>query len=481
MNYKVIFRILGYVLLVEAVLLLIPMLVAAIYRESLGCFIIAIAVAASAGGLLQLVPRDHKEIYVREGLVIVALSWLLLSVIGALPYMISGYIPSFTDAFFESVSGFTTTGATILKDFETLPHGLLFWRSFTQWIGGMGILVFVLAIIPLFGVRSVYLMRAEYPGPTKGKLVPKMQNSSVILYSIYIFLALLEVLLLALGGMPIYDAFIHALSTAGTGGFSNRALSVSYYNSVYLETVIGIFMLLFGINFNIFFFMLMRDFRSAYKSEELRSYLGIILAGIAIVTVNLIPYYNSVATSFRHAFFQVTAILTTTAFWSADFNLWPTASRFLLVLFMLIGASAGSTGGAIKVSRIVICAKAIKREIKRLLHPRSVNVIKLDDKPLAENVISSTCIYILMYVGIIVISTLLISLEGYPLETSLTSVIASISNIGIGLQNVSPASDFSFFSDASKFLLTLNMFAGRLEIFPVLALFLPSTWIRSKR
>nr|WP_122012137.1 TrkH family potassium uptake protein [Maliibacterium massiliense] len=476
MNYKAVLHILGRILLIEAVLLLLPVLVGLLYGESVIYFLCTICVLLAAAALCVLPRHEGGQIYAREGFVIVALSWVCMSLAGALPFYLSGYIPSFVDAFFETVSGFTTTGASILTDVEALPHGLLFWRSFTHWIGGMGVLVFVMAIMPMAKVRSVHIMRAEVPGPTKSKLVPRMKSTAMILYGIYILLTVMEIIFLLCGGMPLFDALVHAFGTAGTGGFGIKNLSIGYYDSAYIEVVVGAFMILFGINFNLYYLLLLGNIRSILKNEELRWYLGIILAAIIVITINVLQLFGDWGTSLRHAFFQVSSIVTTTGFSTTDFQLWPSLSRSILVVLMLIGACAGSTAGGIKVSRLVIAFKSARREIKHLLHPHAVDVVKVNGATVDENVVRATGVFICSYLGIILISTLITCVNGYDLETSTTAVISCISNIGPGLGLVGPMSNFSLFSPLVKLLLSLNMLLGRLELYPMLLLFAPSTW-----
>lgn len=480
MNYRAVFSILGRVLLVEAMLMVISAAVSLVYGEiaTMVSFLITLFVTAIAGWLMTRLRGERKQIYAREGFVIVALSWVLMSIVGAFPFYLTGFIPSYIDALFETVSGFTTTGSTILTNVEGLTHGLLFWRSFTHFIGGMGVLVFVLAIIPLISTRSVHLMRAEVPGPTKGKLVPKIKSTAMILYGIYIIMTVLQIILLVAGGMPLFDSVCHAFGSAGTGGFSIKNTSIEHYQSAYLETVIGVFVILFGINFNLYYLLLLRDFKSVFKNEELRLYLSIILASIILITINISGMYGSVLQSLRYAFFQVASIITTTGYSSVNFDLWPSLSRFVLVLLMIVGACAGSTGGGMKVSRLILLYKSVRREIKRLLHPRSVNIIEMDDKVVDESIVEGTKVFFIAYISIMFLSILVISSDGHDLETTSTAVISCLGNIGPGLRAVGPVGNFSLFSPGSTLLLTLDMLLGRLEIFPVLMLFLPVTWRR---
>ena len=479
MNYKAVFNMVFRLLLVEMALMMLSVLVALIYHENpLPLFLTVLAVsAASVTGLM--VCRGDTKIYAREGFVIVALSWVLMSAVGCLPFVISGYIPSYVDAFFETVSGFTTTGATILTDIESLPKSLLFWRSFTHWIGGMGVLVFMMAIMPLSNVRSVYIMRAEVPGPTKSKLVPKMKTTALILYGMYVAMTIIEVVLLIFGGMPLYDALIHAFGTAGTGGFSSKAASVGYYDSAYIDYVIGIFMMLFGVNFNLYYLILLKDFKSVWKSEELRWYLCIVFGSAIIIGVNIGKFYSNFFESFRYSFFQVSSIMTTTGYATTDFNKWPTLSKAILVLLMFIGACAGSTGGGMKVSRIIIGMKRFVNEIRRLLHPRAVQSIRLDGVVMDHTAVHGTLVFCFAYLAITALIGLIVTIDGHDLITSFTAVVACISNIGPGLELVGPVGNFAMFTPIVKIALSLAMLMGRLELFPILMLFLPSTWRRT--
>ncbi len=480
MNYRMVWRTLGRTLSIEAVLMLLPLSIALYHGESwrgLGYTILLLAAVSLA---LRFYKCPSELIYAKEGFLIVALSWIFLSLFGALPFVIDGAIPSFIDAFFETVSGFTTTGASILTDIESVGFGLLFWRSFTHWIGGMGVLVFMLAVLPLAESRSMHIMRAEVPGPTVGKLVPRARNSAMILYGIYFVLTIVEVLLLLLGGMPLFDAFIHAFGTAGTGGFSSKAASVAHYDSAYIDVVIGTFMILFGVNFNLYFYLLLKKFRDVRRNEELRWYLVIITFSVLSIALNIMPGNGgSFLLSLRHAYFQVASIITTTGFATANFDLWPEYARSLLVLLMVIGACAGSTGGGIKVSRLIIVTKSSICEIRHMLNPRSVNPVKLEGSVVDKQTVTSTLIFVLLYFFITLLSILLVSLDGFDFTTSVTGVIACISNIGPGLSMVGPSGNFALFSPLSKIILSVCMLLGRLEIFPIILLFSPGTWRRN--
>jgi trk system potassium uptake protein TrkH len=471
--------ILGYVLKIEA-LFMVPSVGIALYNKensSVTAFLISIAVLLAIGVPLSWKRPEKTVLYAKQGLQIAAISWLALSVFGALPFFLSGAIPSFLDCLFETVSGFTTTGASILTNVEAMARGLLFWRSFTHWIGGMGVLIFLLVIIPLSGGYSLNLMKAESPGPIKSKLVPKLKQSATILYVIYIVMTLIEVLLLYLGGMPLFDSFTHAFGTAGTGGFSIKNASIGYYNNAYFEYVIGIFMILFGINFYAYFLILVRKFKELLHFEEPRYYLLIIFAAVALITVNTVgSIHTSLSDAFRYAFFQVASIITTTGFVTHDFNLWPQFSRVILLALMVCGACAGSTGGGIKVSRAVLAAKSIKREFRRLIHPHSVEIVRLDRKPVRDETISQISVFLILYTAITVVSVLIVALDAFDFDTTFSSVLACLNNIGPGLGIVGPIGNYSGFGALSKIILTVDMLFGRLEIFPLLALFLPGMW-----
>ncbi|MCJ7835449.1 TrkH family potassium uptake protein [Cuneatibacter sp. NSJ-177] len=478
MNGKMISHILYKLMGVEGVLLLIPMGVAILYgEESYLSFLIVAAALIVLSLVLGAKKPKNPVIYAKEGLFIVGLTWLVWSIFGALPFVISGTIPNFLDAFFETVSGFTTTGSTILTDIEVLPRGILFWRSFTHWIGGMGVLVFVLAIIPLADKRSMYLMRAEVPGPTVGKLVPRTMGTAKILYAIYIGLTALQVILLMFGGLSLYDALVHAFGTAGTGGFSVYNASIAAYNSAYVDGVITVFMILFGINFNLFYLMIARKFAQAFKSEELWTYLGIIASSVLVITINIYSLYGNVMTSIRYASFQVASIITTTGYATADFAQWPYLSQMILLLLMILGACAGSTGGGIKTARVVILVKSVRREMKRLVHPRSVSVVRMEGKVVEEETVQGVHTYLLFYTAILFVSVLLIALNGFDVTTTVSSVLACLNNVGPGLgEVVGPTGNFSTLSYFSKVVLSLDMLIGRLEIFPILLLVIPSLW-----
>ena len=480
MNGKMVRYIVGRMLGVEALLLLLPTFVGVLYgeeKEALAFVIPALILAC----IFMIAGRKRPEgqaIYGKEGMVVVASAWITWSLFGALPFTISGSIPNFVDAFFETVSGFTTTGSSILKDVEALPQCMLFWRSFTHWVGGMGVLVFVLMLTNLDKKNSMYLMRAEVPGPEKDKLVPKTKSTARILYGIYFGLTLILVILLMLGGMNLFDSLIHAFGSAGTGGFSNYADSVGHFHSAYIDYVISIFMILFGINFNLYFFVLLGDYKAFWKNEELRVYLGIIATATILITVNTLNLYDSIADAFRYALFQVATIITTTGYATTDFNLWPMFSQCIIVLLMIIGACASSTGGGIKVSRLMIVVKGVKREIKQLVHPKSVNLIRINGKKISNETLLGVYVYLMAYALLAITSILLISLDNQDFATTFSSVMATLNNIGPGLSAVGPTGNFADFSMLSKIVFCIDMLAGRLEIFPFLTFLTMFAWRR---
>lgn len=466
------------ILLTEAALLLLPLLVAILYGESILPFLIPAVLLLVIGLILRSVRPGQTSLFARDGLAVVALAWIAMSAFGALPFCISGDIPHFVDAFFETVSGFTTTGASILTEIESLTYSGLFWRSFTHWVGGMGVLVFVMAILPMSDGHGMHLLRAEVPGPTVGKLVSRMSDSAKILYGIYLVMTIIEIVLLLAGGMSLFDACIHSFGTAGTGGFSCRNLSVGAYDNAYFDVVIGVFMLLFGVNFNLYYFLLVRRFRDVFCSEELRAYVLIVAAAVGAITINILHLYDSVWQSLRHAFFQVSSIITTTGYATTDFNTWPTFSKAILVTLMFVGACAGSTGGGIKVARLVILSKTSLCDMRRMLHPNAVSTVRFEGKPMGDKQIRSVHLFLTVYLMVFCVSCLLLSLEHKDLITTFTAVASCMNNIGPGLEIVGPMGNFSSFSYASKLLLSFDMLAGRLELFPMLLLFSPSIWKR---
>ena len=458
--------------------MVLPTVVALIYRESeVWCFLATMAVCLMVGMLLVRRKPKNQIFYVAESFVAVSLSWVLLSVMGAVPFVLSSYIPNPIDALFETVSGFTTTGASILSSVEQLPKCLLFWRSFTHWIGGMGVLVFLLSVLPMVGGSHMNLMKAESPGPIVSRLVPKVQMTAKLLYQIYLGMTILEAVILILGKMPIFDAITITFGTAGTGGFAIRNDSLASYTA-FQKNVVTVFMILFGVNFNFYFFLLMRKIGQAFKMQEVRAYFLIIASAIGIITVNTVSLCGNALQAFQDAAFQVGSIITTTGYATVDFDKWPQLSRTVMVLLMFIGACAGSTGGGIKVSRVLILLKSVKKELKQYLHPSAVEKIKMDGKIVEHEVVRSTNVFMVAYVLIFTVSVLLISLDEYDLVTNFTAVTATFNNIGPGLALVGPTGNFGFFSNFSKVVLIFDMLAGRLEIFPVLLLFSRETWKR---
>ncbi|HJA34428.1 MAG TPA: TrkH family potassium uptake protein [Candidatus Mediterraneibacter merdigallinarum] len=479
MNKKMIIYILGKMLGVEGALLLIPAVVSLIYGEKTGISFLAVAAVL---GVIYLVlgrrkPKNNR-IYGKEGFAVVGLAWVLWSLFGALPFVISGAVPNYVDAFFETVSGFTTTGSTILQEIESLPRGINFWRCFTHWIGGMGVLVFVMMVTSLDDESAMPLMRAEVPGPEADKLVPKARSTARILYQMYFALTAVEVVLLMFGGMNLYDALVHSFSTAGTGGFSNRNSSVAFYDSAYIDGVITVFMILFGINFNLYFLLLLKNWKSALKNEELRAYLGIIAAAIAIITVNILNIYENVFHAFRYAAFQVASVITTTGFYTADYELWPELSKVVLLTVMFIGACAGSTGGGIKVCRFVILCKSIRQEIRKILHPNVVTMVKINGKKVNNDTMKGINTFFAAYIFILVISVLIVSIDNFDFATSFSGVLTTINNVGPGISKVGPVENFHMFSPLSKLVFCFDMLVGRLEIFPYLLLLSPDLWRR---
>ena len=479
MNYRVISYILGWVLAIEGLFLAVSAAVGGMYGERAALSFLYAALICAALGLPAILKKPRRmAFFMKEGFVTVALCWIVLSIFGALPFVFSGEIPRFTDALFETVSGFTTTGASVVPDVEVLSHCTLFWRSFTHWIGGMGVLVFLLAILPLAGGSQMYLMQAESPGPSVGKLVPKTRHTALILYALYILLSVVEFILLLGGGMTVFNAVTTTFGTAGTGGFGIRNSSVADF-SPYLQRDVDVFMMLFGINFNLYFLVLIGRGRQALKSEELRTYLGVIAAATLLIVLNTRAAGVRLGETVRHAFFQVSSIITTTGFATCDFDLWPSLSKCVLVLLMLVGACAGSTGGGIKISRVLILIKRAGEELHKFIFPNSVTKIRLEKKILDREVVHTTSAFLIVYVFIFAISTLLVSAEGHDLETCFTAVAATFNNIGPGLSVVGPTRNFGFFSDFTKYVLIFDMLAGRLELFPMLILFSPRTWLKN--
>ena len=479
MDTKIVRYILCRMLGVEAALLLVPVLVAVIYQEKCGIvFLIPIVILCLLFWVVGRKRPEHGQIYGKEGMVIVALAWILWSLFGAMPFTLSGYIPSYVDAFFETVSGFTTTGSSIIPDVEVLPHCLLFWRSFTHWIGGMGVLVFVLVVTSLDRKNSMHLMRAEVPGPEKDKLVPKAMSTARILYGMYLTLTVIEMVFLVIGGMNLFDSMIFSFGSAGTGGFSNYADSVAHFNSAYIDGVITVFCALFGVNFALFYFMILGDFKSILKNEELRTYILLIAGATAAIMLNIHSLYPTIGKSFRYAVFQVVTVITTTGYSTADFAQWPMFSKAVLMMLTVIGACASSTGGGIKVSRLLVGIKCVKREIVQLAHPKSVGIIRIGGKKVSSDVLRTIYIYFIAYVGILIGSVVLISLNNFDFETTFSAVLTTLGNVGPGMAQVGPMGNFAEFSPLSKLILCFDMLAGRLEIFPFLVLFTAPAWRR---
>ena len=469
----------GQIIKLEAVLLVLPLAVSIIYRERCALsFLITALAALFVGFAVTLISKPgNRLIYAKEGFVIVALAWLALSAIGAVPFVLSGEVRSYADAFFETVSGFTTTGASVLTDIEGMSHGLLFWRSFTHWVGGMGVLVFIMAIIPSVCDRSIHILRAEMPGPVMGKLVPKLKQTAKILYLIYIVMTVLEMILLLCGGMSLFDSALHSFATAGTGGFGIKGDSIASY-SPYLQWVIAAFMFLFGINFNIYYLLLVRRFRSVLKSTETWCYIAICLISVSIITGNIYSIYGNLPDSVRASAFQVASLVTTTGFSTADFNLWPGLSKGILLILMFIGGCAGSTAGGLKVSRVVMMIKMIRREFMKMIHPRSVSAVRIEGKKVDDTTLNGVNVYFALYMVIYFAVFLLLCLEPFDFETNFTAVAACYNNIGPGFGAVGPMGSFSGYSAFSKIVLSATMLLGRLEIYPLLFALIPSTWTK---
>lgn len=484
MNRKMVFYMIGNILMLEAVLLLIGVFCSITYRESkvMFSFLITMAIAFVSGLLLRILNRTRdKNIYAKEGFAIVSLAWISLSAVGALPFVISGEIPSYVDAFFETVSGFTTTGASILKDIESMSKGLLMWRSFTHWIGGMGVLVLFMALLPTDTGRTIHIMRAEMPGPIIGKLVPKASSTAKILYIIYIALTALQCILLVLGGMPLFDSLIHTFGTAGTGGFGIKSDSIGSYTP-YQQWVITIFMLIFGINFNLYYLILMKKFRSVVKSEELWVYLAIVFVAVTAIALNIYPLYDNTADTLRHSAFQVATIISTTGYATVDFNLWPTLSKAVLFLLMFTGACAGSTAGGLKVSRVILLFKQVRSHLRHMLHPRSVEAVKLEGKSVDKETLSNVATYFVLYfICFGAIFALISVADSFSLETNISATAACFNNIGPGFDAVGPAANYAGYSAVSKWALAFGMLLGRLEILPMLLIFAPSIWFKKRK
>ncbi len=479
MNKKIVLKLNGYILLFDAIAMLLPMLVALIYKEREGyAFIPAILISVAVGLPLVFLKPKHKSLYAREGLATVAIAWIMISVVGGLPFFFSGDISNLIDCFFETASGFTTTGATILRDVEALSRCMLFWRSFTHWIGGMGVLMFVMALAPLAGGNNMQLIRAESPGPQVEKLLPKAHMNAKVLYGLYIGLTVLQIVFLLLGRMPFFDAVTTAFGTAGTGGFGIKNSSIGGY-STYIQAVVTVFMLLFSINFNMYFLLVAGKFKAVWKNEELRLFVAVVVASMFVITLNNFGLFENVFEAFHHTSFAVASVISTSGFTTVDFNTWPEFSKVILVFLMFVGACAGSTGGGIKVSRCLILLKSLKREFTSLVHPKSVKAININGKKLDDETIRRVNAYIICYILIFFASFIIISLDGFSFETNMTAVAATLNNIGPGLAAVGPIGNYADFSPLSKIVLLIDMICGRLELFPIMVLLLPQAWKRN--
>lgn len=480
MKKRLVFGILGKFMIIEAVLMFLPALVALIYGEyeEIFSFLITAVISAVIGIALYVQSPKNSEFYAKEGLVVIGLVWLAWSLIGALPFYISGEIPRYVDCFFETASGFTTTGATILTDIEAMSYGMLFWRSFTHWVGGMGVLVFAMAIVSVSDKNAIHLMRAEVPGPSVSKLVPRGMRNAEILYGLYIMLCVAEFVMLKLGGMPVYDSIIHTFSTAGTGGFSCKNASIGAYNSPYIEWVITAFMFLFSINFNMYYFLAARKFSAVVKNSEWKVFTAIVVAAALCMTLGIRNLYPSIGAAIRAASFQVVSVISTTGFGTADFDLWGGFAKTLIVVLMIIGACAGSTGGGLKVSRIMIMAKSAVRTVREMIRPHSVSNIKVDGKTVEEEIVRTVSGYFIVYIAVIGISLLLVGLNNFSFEETFSAVFTCINNVGPGFGTFGPSGNFADLSDFSKVILSFDMLLGRLELFPILLLLVPSMWRR---
>lgn len=485
MNVKSISRTVGLILLITGIFQVFPLLIAVIDHEprNILAYIESLCLILLVGSALLLFSRGGNRMFsAQEGFAATGLSWIFMSAFGALPFFLSGQIPSYVDAFFEMVSGFTTTGASILTDVEALSRCNLFWRSFSHWLGGMGVLVFLLAVVPgarKNGGTGIYLMRAESPGPSVDKLTPHLRQTAMILYGIYILLTALCIVCLLLGGMPVFDSFCIAFGTAGTGGFAIKNSSMGGY-SCFLQTIVTVFMFLFGVNFSLYYMLLLRKFKAVFKNEELRLYFGIAASSIVLIAINISRMYNTVYESVHHAAFQVVSIMTTTGYGTVDFEQWPAFSKAILLSLMFIGASAGSTGGGLKVSRVLLLMKSIRRTIRKALHPRRVQPVYMDGRAVSEEVCDNVNAYLAIYCVILVLSFAIISVDGFSIGTNFSAVASCFNNIGPGFELVGATQNFSIYSDLSKIILSLDMLLGRLEIFPLLLLLSPDTWSRRR-
>lgn len=478
MNYSIVLYILGCVLKFESAFLVLPALVGLIYREHASVSYLAVAVLCLILGVLLTHKKPRStNLYTREGFVAVALSWIIMSIFGAIPFVLTGDIPFYVDALFETISGFTTTGSSILTDVESISKASLFWRSFSHWIGGMGVFVFIMAILPMMGGSTMNLMKAESPGPSVSKLVPHVKDTAKILYGIYIAITICEATILRALGMPLFDSLTTTFGTVGTGGFGIRNDSIAGYSPA-IQITITVFMILSGINYTAYFYILTGKIKELFKIEEVRWYLAIIFGSVAVITWNVRSLYPTFSETLRHAFFQVGSIITTTGYATTDFDLWPALSKTLLVTLMFIGACAGSTSGGIKISRILILLKTIRKELSLIIHPRQVKKIRMDGHPVDHETLRSANVFLVVYFVLLLTSMLLISVDEFDFSTNFTSVVTVLNNIGPGLNLVGPTQNFSIFSPFSKFVLMFDMLAGRLELFPMMILLMPSTWKR---
>ena len=486
MNFKQVWRIIAYILIVEVVGMIPGFLISLAHAEitAVRGYLMSFGIIAAVIALLMITTIGAKKerFYAREGLLTTGLAWLVMSALGCLPFFLSGEIPNYVDCLFEMVSGFTTTGSSILTSVEDLPMGLLWWRSFSHWLGGMGVLVFLMAIVSLGGKNqgfTLHIMRAESPGPASGKMVPRMKQTAMILYCMYVVLTLLDVVFLLLGGMSLFEAFCCAFGTAGTGGFGVKNDSMTSYSD-YLQNVTTIFMLLFSVNFSIYYLLIMKKFKDAFGDEEFKVFWILVFACIALISWNVRPYFDSLYKTVQQSAFTVATIISTTGYGTTDFNLWPSFSKAIIIFLMFCGACAGSTGGGIKQVRIIILFKNMRRSIHKFLHPSEVRSIQFNGRPMDEGIVENINMYLVIYVAIIIVSVLAISLDGFSFETNFTAVMATFNNIGPGMDIIGPTSNFSMYSNLSKLVLTMDMLAGRLEIYPVLVLFTKSTWKKAR-